>query len=398
MTRYSRKDISQREASSSKDGLAVDSASKRARDTTRTPIVILDHTGSPGGGQLGILRFLIATSEKDDYRLVLLQDGVIASEAQAHGVAVDVICPAGRRWTRGGMTIRFLIYMRRINSRTIVANSLRTVQLLAFLPRRGRTKLGYIREDVSRASMSRVKYLYFSRLILPRMDGLIVNSESTRQGLGKNLHRIPTRRAYPVSGIEVPATIAPAPSTQDTLRILSLSRLERWKGVDILLRAMHSLAIERPDIRLSATIAGTGDSQYASELREYARKHDLRVEFVGHIESDAIPWSRHDALILCSKSPEAFGQVLPQAMSRGVPVIAPRAGGPAEILTHGNDGLMFEPGSDRDLAQKIIELSASPALHATIAQNAFSTVSRYADTHTVRSLDEAIRSLSNPRT
>jgi glycosyltransferase involved in cell wall biosynthesis len=48
---------------------------------------------------------------------------------------------------------------------------------------------------------------------------------------------------------------------------------------------------------------------------------------------------------------EKFGYVLVQAMLCGVPVIGSRHGGIPDVV--GDCGLLFEPGNEKDLSQKI---------------------------------------------
>jgi glycosyltransferase involved in cell wall biosynthesis len=64
-----------------------------------------------------------------------------------------------------------------------------------------------------------------------------------------------------------------------------------------------------------------------------------------------------DILVHASLSPEPFGQVVIEGLAAGVPVIATRGGGPSEILTHGVDGLLYEPGDVTGLAALLNELS-----------------------------------------
>ena len=59
---------------------------------------------------------------------------------------------------------------------------------------------------------------------------------------------------------------------------------------------------------------------------------------------------------------ETFGLVGAESMSHGVPVIASRIGALANLVDDGVNGLLFEPGDPRDLAQKITRLWEDPEL------------------------------------
>ena len=61
-------------------------------------------------------------------------------------------------------------------------------------------------------------------------------------------------------------------------------------------------------------------------------------------------------------------------MARGLPVIASRAGGTAEIIAHGVNGLLTEPGDAPALASAIRQLESYPAIRARLAEAAQRTV------------------------
>ena len=57
-------------------------------------------------------------------------------------------------------------------------------------------------------------------------------------------------------------------------------------------------------------------------------------------------------------------------MATGKPVIAPRLGGPLEIISDGVDGILIEPGNPRVLAQAISRLLQEPEFTKDIAVKA----------------------------
>ena len=65
---------------------------------------------------------------------------------------------------------------------------------------------------------------------------------------------------------------------------------------------------------------------------------------------------------------ETFGQTLQEAHASGLPVVAPRAGGPIDLIDSGVDGVLYEPGTDGDLRQSVAGLVASPALRARMGE------------------------------
>jgi glycosyltransferase involved in cell wall biosynthesis len=59
---------------------------------------------------------------------------------------------------------------------------------------------------------------------------------------------------------------------------------------------------------------------------------------------------------------EPFGIVFAEAMAMKLPVVALNNGGTKEVVEHGKDGLLSEPGDIATLADNLVTLLRDPAL------------------------------------
>lgn len=71
---------------------------------------------------------------------------------------------------------------------------------------------------------------------------------------------------------------------------------------------------------------------------------------------------------------ETFCQVIQEAMAASLPVIAPRAGGPIDLVQHGVTGFLYQPGSARELRKFALALVARPELRLSMGVAAYQTV------------------------
>jgi glycosyltransferase involved in cell wall biosynthesis len=128
-----------------------------------------------------------------------------------------------------------------------------------------------------------------------------------------------------------------------------VGRLATEAGVGILLEALDFF----PGARIDAV--GTGPE--AGQLREHPR-----VRLLGRMASAELRnrMQRAAYLVLPSLKHDAEPQALVMAFAAGLPVIASRLGSLAELVEPGRNGLLFEPGSARDLARRLAWAEAFP--------------------------------------
>lgn len=188
---------------------------------------------------------------------------------------------------------------------------------------------------------------------------------SAEHSAAEQRRRFPRREVALINpGIEVDGLGLPREHTEAVaVRIGIVGRLQRWKRVELALRAMPAVVRALPDARLvvMGDAAPGLDEDYPGELRAEAARLGVaeHVEFAGHVQGAAEASRRLDLLVHCARG-EPFGLAPLEAMARGVPVIVPLEGGPAETVRHGVDGLHVEPTDREALAAAIISLGRDP--------------------------------------
>ena len=145
-----------------------------------------------------------------------------------------------------------------------------------------------------------------------------------------------------------------------------IARLDPWKGLDVFLRAAK-LVVERvPETQfLVVGEAPEGFERHRDRMKRLADELGIapQVHFLGwRYRLDDIPEVMAALTALCHTpvKPEPFGLVLIEAMAVGCPVVAPRAGGPMEIIEHGVSGWLVPQGDAPAFADRLCRLIAAP--------------------------------------
>lgn len=140
---------------------------------------------------------------------------------------------------------------------------------------------------------------------------------------------------------------------------LYVGRLAEEKGTDVLLGALRELP------GMTIDVIGSGPQQRRLETHPQLR-------LLGWLTPGEIYERMRTAayLVMPSLWYENFPRTLVEAFANGLPVIASHLGAMAELIDHGRTGLLFEPGSARDLARHLAWAAAFPAKMRAMGENA----------------------------
>ncbi len=156
--------------------------------------------------------------------------------------------------------------------------------------------------------------------------------------------------------------------------VLAIGRLTTQKAHSDLIEAVGLLAERHPQLRL--LIAGDGPER--PRLEELIARLGIsdQVRLLGHVQDPLRLHAVADVLGFPSRY-EGTPFAMLEAMASGLPVVAARFGGADEIVEHGRDGLLVDPGGAAALGAAIEDVMGdSPAL-AAMGASAQCTVERF---------------------
>lgn len=162
------------------------------------------------------------------------------------------------------------------------------------------------------------------------------------------------------------------PQSGSIINFLISGNICKEKGQEDVVRAAKELC-KQSIYNFHVYIAGNGNKEVLEQMIE---KMDLQeyVTILGGVKDMRELRSRMNVEIMASKL-EGFGRVTIEAMRASNPVIGTNAGGTAELITEGRNGLLYPYGEFTLLSEKMKEMIQSPELIARMGNQA------YQDTH-----------------
>jgi glycosyltransferase involved in cell wall biosynthesis len=177
----------------------------------------------------------------------------------------------------------------------------------------------------------------------------------------------------------------------------TVSRLQRWKGVHVFLDAVALLRRARPDLH-AVVVGGPHETEpeYERELHEQAARLGMAdaVTFAG-FRANAVEWMQAMDVVVHAAAREPFGIVVVEAMALGKPVVAGAAGGPAEIVRDGVDGLLVPYGDAAGIARAVERFLTTPGFAAAAGAAAMARAAEFSATAFATNVCEAVRRMAS---
>lgn len=199
-------------------------------------------------------------------------------------------------------------------------------------------------------------------------DRIYVASSFTKQSLRDFPGKLAEVEVIPYGFPPVNHNRVYQPMDGRKLRVLYVGGLSQRKGISYVFEAVRGL-----DDRVELTVVGSGNIGACPALKE-ALSHVRYIPTLPHGEVLRL-MAEHDVFVFPSLF-EGFGLVITEAMSQGTPVITTsRTCGP-DIITHGVDGWIVEPGDAMPIRDILMRLAANPQLIEQTGRAAMSTAQR----------------------
>jgi glycosyltransferase involved in cell wall biosynthesis len=349
----------------------------------RLRVVFLDHVATPSGAELALSQ-LIAALPNVDASVILGEDGALRGALEQAGAAVEIL-PLDERardvrraqlglhratiraaWLTARYTWHLSRRLRELDPDVVHANSLKSGYYGALAARlAGKPVIWHLHDRLASDYLPTAAVRLTRTAVRWLPDLVVCNSQETRRAAA-----LPGTPAYPVIASACCLATQPRRGSGAVRTIGTVGRLTPWKGQDIFLRAFAAVAAGVPG--LEARIIGAalfGEDDYAGRLRDLAQDLGIgdRVTFTGFVRDVARELSGLDILVHASVLPEPFGNVVIEGLAAGVPVVASDAGGPAEMITAEDNGLLVPPGDVEALAGALRRLIADAGLRARLS-------------------------------
>lgn len=228
--------------------------------------------------------------------------------------------------------------------------------------------------------------IFHERKAVLRSDTVITASEHERALLERYYDARPARLATIPCGIDLERF---RPGDRDAARhrlelpqnapvLLWVGRLEKLKGVDILVEALAQ--VEIPGALLVIVGGDPGAEPLKAELMAQAVSLGVqdRVRFEGPVAHDRLPlyYQAADVCVVPSYY-ESFGLVAIEALACGTPVVASRVGGLVSTIDDGVNGFLIPWRCPEPFAEKLEVLLANPELREHFSRSGRKSVERF---------------------
>lgn len=197
---------------------------------------------------------------------------------------------------------------------------------------------------------------YFSnRRFFGRVNKVIAVSETLKRSFVGDYPSLREITEVIYNGVDTDF-FKPSEAKYPSFTILFVGRMDREKGVDLILQAIHLLREKK--LRIEAKLVGTGI--HLNELKKLSEHLGVNTycEFVGEIPNSEVKkyYEHSHIFVLPSRRKEGHPVVISEALACGLPIICTRSGGLNELIDDSRTGFFVPLNSYHDIAKNIEKL------------------------------------------
>ncbi len=340
--------------------------------------------GDTGGAKTHVLNLLKELNRHIDARLVCFRKGEFSEDAEKLGIPIDVI-ESGNPVV-GLRELKKLIGDQKVDilhchgaRGNLMGNLIKKhVSAPVVTTVHSDYRLDYLGRPVARLS-----YGTTNMLALRRVNYYIGVSDPMTDILIER--DFPADRIYTIyNGIDFKTPISCVPKEEflaslgvkyqqgDILAGIA-ARLNPVKDYPTLLKAMKLACEKEPRLKL----VSAGDGEDLQKLQELAKTLGIedRVFFAGWVKDMNSFYHAIDINLLTSLS-ETFPYALTEGARMHRATIASRVGGVPVLIDDGKNGLIFTPGDEKELSERLLTLAKDEALRKEMGERLFEKASR----------------------
>ncbi|MBX3388312.1 MAG: glycosyltransferase family 1 protein [Phycisphaeraceae bacterium] len=157
-------------------------------------------------------------------------------------------------------------------------------------------------------------------------------------------------------------------------KVLYVGRVSVEKNLPRLTEIWNRVRARSP--RPDAHLVIVGDGPYRAEMQDKLSGQNAHFLGFRHGEELARIYASSDLFVFPSTT-DTLGQVAFEAQASGLPTLVTDAGGPKEIVRHGQTGFVLAPGDTQAWADRIVTILCDPVLRAGMGSSAHDHVQQY---------------------
>lgn len=214
------------------------------------------------------------------------------------------------------------------------------------------------------------QFLYLQRYLDAKIHKYIAVSDAIRDDLEKlGINRQKIERIYNGVSIDFAHDEVFMKEESEVVNIGIVGQVIPRKGHGSAIEAFRLISDKIPSTKLH--IVGKGDEDYIKVLKEKIGSYGLEAKIIwrGYKSNKIEIYQGIDILIVPSVSSEPFGLIAAEANAYNIPVIATKVGGLTEIIKHGYNGLLVDPGDIKGLANALLYLIENKVQRITMGKN-----------------------------